>query len=341
VRAIPGADAHLLAPLDCRRALHPFLAAVCPTLVLIAETELWPNYFIEPHLCGARIAVINGRISRRTFRRYRLVRPLMREMLTCADLVLAQTDGDANRFRALGAPRERVVVTGNTKLDFEGLSAPALPPQLAAFVAGRPLVVAGSTAAGEEQMVVDAYRELRGRFADLALAVAPRHLERAPEVERILRAANLHYVNASKGLAADASKANVLLLDTIGELRALYTRASVAFVGGSLFPGRGGQSLIEPAAAAVPVTFGPFHESQIEIASALLSNNAGFIVRDASELAHVAAAWLSDDRKRASAGRRARTVVESMTGGVGATLTHLRPLIDAAQSDDVILSSAR
>src|SRR5579864_6335663 len=200
-RVLPGARAHLLAPLDCRRALGPFLDAVRPTLLLIAETELWPNYFIESHRTGARIAIVNGRISERALARYRYVRPLLREALCSADLVLAQTDDDARRFLTLGAAPSRVIVTGNTKFDLESLSAAPLRPEIEAFAPGCPILVAGSTAAGEEQIVIDAWRELRVRFGQLALVLAPRHLERAAEIERLLRAARLEY---SKSSAPDA-----------------------------------------------------------------------------------------------------------------------------------------
>ncbi len=329
-RSIRGARAHLLAPLDCRRALRPFLDALRPTLVLIAETELWPNYFIESRRAGARIAIVNGRISERAFGRYRYFRPLFRETLGCADLVLAQTDEDARRFLALGAAESRVNVTGNTKFDLESLSAAPLRPELRAFAPGCPLLVAGSTAPGEEQIVLDAWRELRIRFDAIALALAPRHLQRIAEVERLMRAARIEYSKASSPVTTAAGASRVLLLDTMGELHAMYGRAAVAFVGGSLVPGRGGQSLAEPAAAGVPVLFGPFHENQRAIASALLAARAGAVVRDAAELARAVAAFIDDESERRAAGRRARAVVERMAGGVGATLMHLRPLISVA-----------
>ena len=196
-RSLPGARAHLLAPLDCRRALRPFLDALRPALVLIAETELWPNYFIESHRAGARVAIVNGRISERALARYRYVRPLLREALTSAELILAQTDDDARRFLTLGAAPSRVIVTGNTKFDLESLNAAPLRPELEAFAPGCPILVAGSTAPGEEQIVIDAWRELRIRFGQLALVFAPRHLERVPEVEGLLRAAQLEYSKAS------------------------------------------------------------------------------------------------------------------------------------------------
>jgi 3-deoxy-D-manno-octulosonic-acid transferase len=332
-RSIPGARAYLLAPLDCRCALRRFLDALRPTLVLIAETELWPNYFIESRRAGARVAIVNGRISERALGRYRYLRPLFCEALGAADLILAQTDDDARRFLALGAAPGRVSVTGNTKFDLESLAAAPLRPELAAFAPGGPLMVAGSTAPGEEQIVIDAWRELRARFDAIALVLAPRHLERVPEVEDLLRAARIDYSKASAppdaSAAATADASRVLLLDTMGDLRAMYGRAAAAFVGGSLRPGRGGQSLAEPAAAGVPVLFGPFHENQRAIAAALLEARAGTVVRDAADLARALAALLGNEADRLAAGRRARAVVERMAGGVGATLIQLRTLIGA------------
>ncbi|HVB83210.1 MAG TPA: glycosyltransferase N-terminal domain-containing protein [Candidatus Binataceae bacterium] len=329
-RSIPGARAHLLAPLDCRRALGPFLDALGPTLVLIAETELWPNYFIESRRAGARVAIVNGRVSERALGRYRCVRPLIREALSCTDLVLAQTDDDARRFIALGAAAARVAVTGNTKFDLESFNPAPLRPELSAFARGCPMLVAGSTAPGEEQIVIDAWRELRTRFDAIALALAPRHLERVAEVEGLLHAARLEYSKASAPGASAAGTSRVLLLDTMGELRATYGRGAIAFVGGSLLPGRGGQSLAEPAAAGVPVLFGPFHDNQRAIGSALLEARAGVVVRDAAALAKAVSAYLGDEAERLAAGRRARAVVEGMAGGVAATLRHLRPLIGVA-----------
>lgn len=329
-RTIPNARACLLAPLDCRRALRPFLNALRPTLVLITETELWPNYFVESRNAGARVAIVNGRISERALGRYRYIRPLLCEALVCAELILVQTDDDARRFLALGAPAGRLKVTGNTKFDLASLAAAPLRLELEAFAPQCALLVAGSTAPSEEQIVIDAWRELRGRFDKLALALAPRHLERIAEVEGILRAAKLEYLKASVLRAGAGAAPRVLLLDTMGELRAMYGRAAIAFVGGSLLPGRGGQSLAEPAAAGVPVLFGPFHESQRAIASALLEARAGSVVRDAAELARAAASFLGDEAQRHAAGHRARAVVERMAGGVGATLMHLRPLISVA-----------
>ncbi len=326
-RAMPAAQAHLPAPLDAPAALDRFLRAMRPTLVLIAETELWPNYFVRSRRAGARVAIVNGRISERAFARYRYVHPLLRDTLGAAEMVLAQTEEDARRFVRLGAAPARVFVTGNTKLDGASLTAAPLRTEIALFMSGRPVLVAGSTAPGEEHIVIEGWRELRGRFARLGLVIAPRHLERAAEVGEILRRAKVEFAAASSIDASAARSRDALLLDSMGELRAVYTRAAVAFVGGSLLPGRGGQSLAEPAAAAVPVLFGPYHENQRATAAALLDCRAGTVVRDAAELARTIGELLANEPARVETGRRARAAVERMAGGVAATMARLRPLL--------------
>jgi 3-deoxy-D-manno-octulosonic-acid transferase len=328
-RRIPVAAAYALAPLDAPWTVRRFLRKVQPNLVLIAETELWPNYFIEAHRVGAKIAIVNGRISARSLGRYQWAQPLFAEALGCADLILTQTEDDQRRYQWLGAPAERIVVTGNAKYDLEDQAAAGLPlrPELEAFATGKPLLVAGSTAAGEEQVVLEAYLSLLKRFPDLSLALAPRHLNRVPGVEALLQAAGLPYVNAtSLKLGEGAAIPAVLILDTMGELRALYRRAAVAFVGGSIAPGRGGQNLAEPAAASVPVLFGPFHEAQKEIASALLAAGGGRVVNDSAQLAEVCGMLLADDGLRQATGRNACAALSRLAGGIEPTLMRLKAL---------------
>jgi 3-deoxy-D-manno-octulosonic-acid transferase len=331
-RRIAGAASCALAPFDCPATVRKFLRAVRPDLVLVGETELWPNYFIEGRRAGARVAIVNGRISQRSARRYRRARSLFAHALQCADLILAQSHDDARRYAALGAPRDRIHVTGNTKFDLTMESAEMVPrPALRGFAAGRPLLVAGSTGRGEEAVVLQAWQALRARFPGLALAVAPRHPARAPEVAEMLRAAYVEFVKASTlDSAAPPDGIDVMLLDTMGELRALYGCASVAFVGGSLFAGRGGQNVAEPAARAVPVLFGPFHENQREMASSLIAAGGGAVVRDAAEMAEACARWFGDEHARVLAGIRARAAAEKAGGGARTTLNHLRALAATA-----------
>jgi 3-deoxy-D-manno-octulosonic-acid transferase len=337
-RRLPEAAAWQLAPLDCPSTVRAFLGAVRPDLVLIAETELWPNYLIESARRGARVAIVNGRVSARSVRRYRYVRSLIADALAHIHLVLAQSDEDAARFAELGAPPSTIVVTGNTKFVIDPSEAP-LRPALRDFAPGRQIVVAGSTAPGEERMILTAYRNLLDRFPALALIIAPRHLDRVSEVEAEIQAARLTYVRAQALPAADAPAAvraasaaayahtQVLLLDTMGELRGLYRRATVAFVGGSMTPARGGQNLGEPAAVAVPVIFGPHYENQRPVGDALIEMGGGRVVNDVAQIESTCAEWLEDHEGRRAAGSKARRSVERLAGGAAAALNHLGALI--------------
>jgi len=328
LRRLPAAVACGLAPLDHPLTVRRFLAAAAPALVLITEAELWPNYFIEARRRGARLALINGRLSQRSLKRYRLMRPLWRAALGCADLVLVQTTVDADRYLELGAPPQRVVVAGNTK--FASYGADSIPhPALARFAAQAQTLIAGSTAAGEEQQVIEAYERLTVEFPALRLVLAPRHLERLPELLALLRERRLTYARASELKAGGPSSADaaILLLDTMGDLRALYRYGTLAFVGGSLFAGRGGQNLGEPAAAGVAVLFGPYHQNQQEMAQALLERGGGTVVRNGLELAAAASRLLRDRAARQQQASGAREAYESLAGGAARTLARLRALI--------------
>jgi 3-deoxy-D-manno-octulosonic-acid transferase len=324
---IPGAQAYALAPLDSPWTVRRFLRAIEPRLLLIAETELWPNYLIEARRFGARIAIMNGRISPRSLGRYQWVQPLFAEALGSVDLILAQTEEDAARYVRLGAPRERIFVSGNAKYDLTDSAADQpLRPELESFAAGKPMLVAGSTAPGEEAVVLDAYLSLLATVPDLALVLAPRHLNRVRAVEAAVEACGLPYVNATALRSGEAALPQVLILDTMGELRALYRRAAVAFVGGSIAPGRGGQSSAEPAAAAVPVLIGPFHQAHEQLVAAMVAAGGARIVNDAGQIASACAALLADQAARVSAGRNAREALARLAGSVAPSLLRLKAL---------------
>lgn len=320
-----------LAPLDHPAIVRAFVSRIRPILLIIAETELWPNYFFESAVAGARIAIVNGRVSHRSMRRYRIIRPLIGRALKCADVVLAQTPLDADRFQRLGAMPAQIAVTGNAKYEIVSDSL-ALRPALAAFTEGRPILIAGSTGPGEEEIVLTAFRELARRFPSLALVLAPRHLQRAAEVAQLLRAAGLPFIRAS---ASDSSQTLghsrldccVLLLDTMGELGNLYRRATIAFVGGSLTPGRGGQSLAEPANSSVPVLFGPYYENHRQLGNALIAADSARVVRDATQIVEASAQWLADEEARAAAGGRARSAMQQLAGSTAITVRYLCGLL--------------
>ncbi len=200
-RRIPGATAWMLAPLDNRRAVRSFLERVRPNLVLITETEIWPNYFIESARAGATIAVVNGRISERSMRRYMRARACFDDALGRATLIMTQSRRRRARATRSSISPAKIVVTGNTKIEAakaDVATEDPIRPELLAFASGRKIFIAGSTAPGEEAVIANAYRELRKEFPQLALTIAPRHLERTPEVENALRAASLDYVKASE-----------------------------------------------------------------------------------------------------------------------------------------------
>lgn len=327
-RRIAGARACWLAPLDHPACVGGFLAAVRPTFVLICETELWPNYFLQSHAIGARIVLVNGRMSERSLARYRLARSLWAATLASADLLLIQSEEDAARFAVLGARPEQVIITGNTKLGAvdNGIEA---APALRDFAQQGPMLIGGSTAPGEEGALIDAYLALRARLPTLTIAIAPRHLERVDEVAELLSARGISCVQASRlkqePMAAQAASA--LLIDTFGDLRTLYPYAAVAFIGGSLAPGRGGQNLGEAAAAGIPVLFGPFHENQTAMARALLRAGGGFVVRNAGEIARETQRLLGDEALRQASGRQAIEAYGRLAGGAARTLEEVRRLL--------------
>lgn len=327
---IPGAAAWMLAPLDTQRAVRSFLDRVQPNLVLITENEIWPNYFIEADRADAKIAVVNGRLPERSLRRYLRARSLFEDALGRATLVLTQSREDARRYANfdIGA---RVVVTGNSKIEAartHKANEEPIRPELRGFASGRKIFVAGSTAAGEDAVIVGAYRELRKDFPELALAIAPRQLERTPEVETALHAASLNYVKASelKSLSAERD-ANVLILDTMGDLRSFYRRGAIAFVGGSLAPGRGGQNPAEPALVDVPVLIGPYQEGQEQIVSSLVSSGGARIVKNARDIISETSKWLADEEARQRAGRHAHAALSRRSGGAQFVLKELEKLI--------------
>jgi len=333
-RRIPGASEWMLAPFDTPRAVRSFLARFRPDVLLITETEIWPNYFLEASRFGARIAVVNGRMSERSMRRYMLARSLFEDALGRASLIMAQSRADACRYGKLNGKSDhatRIIITGNTKISADAENETTIRPELLAFAPERKIFIAGSTATGEELVFVDAYRELLQRFRSLAMVVAPRHLDRVGEVEKILHANSLRYVKASNpDRESSIAAADILLLDTMGDLRALYRRATVAFVGGSLAPGRGGQSPTEPAMASVPVLIGPYHENQRDSVNSILAAGGAAIVRNATDVVNECSHWLGDDVARQNAGRAARDAILGQSGGARIAVEKIQELIDSA-----------
>jgi 3-deoxy-D-manno-octulosonic-acid transferase len=298
-RGFPEADGAVLLPLDLPACVERALGVFEPRLFVFTETELWPNLLRALASRRTPTVLLSGRISPRAFRRYRWVRPFLRRVLGGVTLLGMQSESEAERIRALGAPPERVQVTGNLKLDGE---LPAGAPILA--VEG-PLWFVASTHAGEEEICLRVFKTLKTSFPALRVLLAPRHLDRQEEVERALRAAGVGFVRRSRLEGVWRGLPEVLLLDTLGELAGLYPHAAVAFVGGTLVP-VGGHNLLEPARAAVPVLFGPHVESVSETAARLEAKGGGRRVADEAELGRVLGELLGEPTLRGRMGGAAR-----------------------------------
>jgi 3-deoxy-D-manno-octulosonic-acid transferase len=308
-------------PFDLAGSMGRFLDLLQPRALLIMETEIWPNLL---RLCGRRgipVVLVNGRISLRSYGRYRVVRPFLRRALLDIRLFGMQSEDDARRIISLGAPEGRVRVTGNLKFD---LPLPSTPGEATrerlGLAPGEPLFVAGSTAPGEEAPVLEAFRALRQADPRARLVLAPRHPERFARAGEILRASGLRVANWSALPAPGAYEA--LLLDAVGVLPLLYAAADLVFVGGSLVP-RGGHNILEPAALGKPVLFGPHMDNFKEPARALTAAGAAFVARDGRELGSLAVRLLSDPAAYRVASALARRVVEANRGALARTIEAL------------------
>jgi 3-deoxy-D-manno-octulosonic-acid transferase len=333
----PGAPDTLSdAPIDLPGPVGRFLERVRPRALLLMETEIWPNMLRLAAARGVRIAVLNGRISPRALPRYRRARPLFARALAHVGLFAMQSEEDAARIRSLGADAAAVRVAGNMKFDLPrpAAAADAVRRRLG-FGGADPILVAGSTARGEEVAVVEAFRALRRVAPGARLVVAPRHPEDVAAADDALRAAGLVTRRYSAPPpAADGPRTrpapdtgDAVVVDVLGVLPEIYVAATLAFVGGSLVP-RGGQNLLEPAAVGCPVLFGPLVDNWRAAADALLDAGGGFMVRDAAGLAAEVARLASDSAARAQAGARALAVVESNRGALERTLDLLAAQIE-------------
>jgi 3-deoxy-D-manno-octulosonic-acid transferase len=322
-------DGLFYAPFDWPHPVRRALSVLNPALVVLVETELWPNLIHEARRRGTRVAVVNGRISDRSFGRYQLIRPFLRRVLAEIDLFLMQGEAHAERIQALGAPGDRVRVTGSLK--FDAVEPGRTPERLARLVEGRPgprgpLWIAGSTVGGEEELVLRAFHEVRERVSDARLMIVPRHPERFDAVPPLVEAAGFRCRRRST-LDPDVwAEGEVLLLDTLGELAQLYPLASVVFVGGSLVPA-GGHNILEPAVAGRAILVGPYMENFREITDRFLSDDALVQVSTPEALGREVAALMLDERRRRSLGERARAVVERNRGALQRTVEPLLDLI--------------
>ena len=319
------ADAVLPFPLDLPTAVNRYLNVVDPRLVVLVETELWPELL---HACGRRsipVALVNARVSDASFRGYERIRGILRPLLAPVTLVLAQDTLDAERLAAMGIAPERIEVVGNIKFDAAPPGAePLALAELRRLAGGRPVLIAGSTMSGEDDAVLDAVLSLPKERRPFVI-LAPRHPERASEALESATGRGLMTVRRTHLDTAPAS-CDVVVLDTIGELAALYAMADVAFVGGSLAP-TGGHNPIEPARHAVPVLTGPNVRNFAAVYDRFFQAGAARVVRDRGELTTAIKTLLADPDSARRAGEAGRELLARNAGATARTVDALERLL--------------
>lgn len=320
-------DAVIYGPYDLLGATRRAVRAISPDLLVLEYTEIWPNLISACKERGVRVALVNGRFSPAHLRKYRLLFSLIGNPLRDIDLFLMREDEEAERVLGLGAPLERVWVTGNTKFD---ALAPPTPPaegdaelrKALGLPIGSPVLIAGSTHEGEEEDLLRVYRRLLEHHPALCLVIAPRYVDRASRVAGLVRDAGLSVGLRSEG---NRSRGQVVILDTIGELSRAYRLATVVFVGGS-FTRRGGQNILEPAAQGRPVLFGP-HMENFHDSVQVLVGRGGIQVNDADHLERLLADLLARPETVASLGEMAQAAVRQVSGASRRNVDHLDRLL--------------
>lgn len=346
-RSVTDVDGVFYFPFDWTFALRRTLDIVKPRLFVMVENEIWPNLLRECRRRGIRTVVVNGRLSGRSFPRYRLVRPLFRRVLADIDRFCVQGEETASRLVALGADPARITMTGSLK--FDSLDTAPVPGRGPARVLRffrlspqRPVFIAGSTMKGEDEAVIRAFNRVRtaSGTSHPLLVIAARHPERFGEVERLCRFEGLATLRRTE-LAIDAEpRCDAVVLDTIGELAQLYQIATAVFVGGSLVPA-GGHNILEPALYGKPIVFGPHMENFAEIAETFLANSAAIQVRSRRELEDAVIGLMSDPVSRARLGAAARALIDANRGAKDRTLAVIADLLPADQRRSAVVRPFR
>lgn len=323
---LAGRDAVVYFPLDLPWTVNRALRQFDPSLLVLLETEVWPNVIHAAHRRGVPVALISGRLSLRSARRFRRFAGLFGRVLREISIFGMQDAENTARLLGLGVDPVRVWTTGSLKR--APLALPEAPPGLSSVrgVGSRPVIVIGSTHRGEEEIFVEAYRRLRARFPDLLLIVAPRHPERFEEVGKLLERSGLHHRKRSEAGPVDLRDSEVFLLDSLGELAWIYTWAAVIFVGGTLVE-VGGHNVIEPARWAKPILLGPHTANVAEAARAMLETGGAVEVRNREDLVARLSELLSSPERAAEMGRRARAAAAADTDVVVRTVDLLYKLL--------------
>ena len=331
---LAGIATHCFLPLDYPWIVDRFLTSLNPIGFVVVETELWPNLLRALSRRGIPSVIINGRLSSRSFFRYRWIRPFMRQILSTVSLGLLQSGRDERRFVELGASPDRMHRTGNMKFDLamnEGFaSQPSIRRSTFGVSEDQRLIVAGSTHPTEEEILLESYRDLIRSFPNVVLLLAPRHIERSDVLTQTIKAFGFPVVRRSRLLEEGHQKPvgpRIILLDTRGELAQVYGLAFMAFVGGTLVP-VGGHNLLEPPAWGKPVCFGPYTDHCQEIAELLIESGGGIRVRNGQELTETFIKGMQNQDWVSHKGLSARKVIDDNQGVVERNVNLVEQVID-------------
>lgn len=336
-----GAERVFYCPLDLPWAVRAYLKALRPRMLILAETEFWPNLLNGCFHRDIPVAVVNARISDRSWPRYQMLRLLWRPILGRLTRVLAQSSTDAERLIALGCPSERVSVAGNLKFDVRAAKEDEATQLLKLLSPQSRFLVAGSTLDGEESALLEAWPRILSADPQLVMVLAPRHPERFGAVATLLQAVGVSWIrrsawkNKPENSLASLPGSQIILLDTIGELASVYSVATVAFVGGSLVPA-GGHNPLEPAQFGVPVVMGPNYANFRAITEDLRAHDAIKIV-ERGDLSQVLLDLICDRAASKSMGDRARQVFEQQAGATARSIDALREILHLASEDTRVM----
>ncbi len=321
-------DVLLYVPVDFPWVINRAIRRIRPLALLLVEGEVWPNLVRRLNKECVPVALVNGRLSSKSFAGFMRIRGFVAEIYRLFTLFAAQGAADAGRYLTLGAPQERVAIFGSAKYDIACIDAASVQPPLdvlkrAGFPADALVIVAGSTWPGEEKILLKLFADIKSEFPSARLVLVPRHAERAPEIEAELRASSLAWIRRrSLDAGEHAQNTEVLLVDTTGELKAFYAAADIVFVGKSLTQ-HGGQNIMEPAALGKPVIVGPNMENFLPVMEDFLKAHALIQVNSAEELGVSLAALLRDSAARECFAERARNLVQEKSGVISATVDRL------------------
>ncbi|MGV1099500.1 3-deoxy-D-manno-octulosonic acid transferase [Thiovibrio sp. JS02] len=334
VNQLPAEVTCIYAPLDLMGVVNRALDAIRPTVYICLETELWPNVIRQAYSRGVKLLLLNGRLSENSFAGYRKIKGFMRDLLSCFTKIAVIQGGDAKRFRTLGAKPDRIRILGNAKYDqvARGIDRGTAERyrRLLSLHPKQPVLVAGSTHTGEEEMLIEVFRSLQQRLPDLIWVVAPRHLRRLDEVEKLFSEKGIAIERLSR-ISEQGRLAEVILVDGMGELAGLYSIATYVFCGGSLVE-RGGHNILEAAAWGTPVFYGPCMKDFLDAKALLESEQAGFCVKNHQELTKRLLYYIDRPEEYAVAGRSAMKVAKRQEGSAAKQVALLKEVIEAQRN---------